>query len=392
MLLLDLTHTAHTRARTGIQRVARTLWSRLGEEAQPVCLDKYLGSWRKLDPWELESLAEDQPGTRRGTRWPLRARLGGYLGRLGGRGRGLNTTAGGLIVPEIPSRSVSRAHPALFAAVQGPRTAIFYDALPLTHPEFTPQGTVALFPGYLQDLLAFDGIAAISRDSRDALLGYWEWLGVRDHPPVEAITLGLAAPPAPRPDPGEPATRPAVATVLSVGTIEGRKNHVALLEACERLWRRGHGFGLRLIGMAQLETGGPALARIDELKRAGRPLRYDGPVGDAELEEAYSECAFTVYPSLAEGFGLPVLESVARGRACVCLGRGALGEVALEGGCLAVPSVDAASLEGAIACLLGDPGRLAGLEAEARARVLKSWDDYVRELTGWMGSLKRRKG
>ena len=74
--------------------------------------------------------------------------------------------------------------------------------------------------------------------------------------------------------------------MLSVGSIEGRKNHLALLEACEALWARGQRFTLHLIGPAQPETGAAALARIRALEAAGRPLRYDGPVTDAAVEAA----------------------------------------------------------------------------------------------------------
>ena len=54
-----------------------------------------------------------------------------------------------------------------------------------------PAKTVARFPAYLHKLLAFDGIAAVSADSRDSLLDYWRWLGVRATPPVQAIPLGV---------------------------------------------------------------------------------------------------------------------------------------------------------------------------------------------------------
>jgi glycosyltransferase involved in cell wall biosynthesis len=298
--------------------------------------------------------------------------------------------AKGLIVPEIFSPEVASALPEIFAAVSGPRTAHFFDAIPFTHPEFAPPGTVARFPAYMQDLLAFDGIAAISNESRDALLGYWDWLGVRAAPPVAAIPLGLPVPAPSLAGAVPPAARPSAPIVLSVGTIEGRKNHEALLEACERLWAGGLAFQLRIIGLAQSQTGRDALARIASLKSAGRPLRYDGPVDEAGLEAAYSGCAFTVYPSVAEGFGLPIVESVSRGKACICLGRGALLEAAQGGGCLALSSVDAGALEGAIAGLLTDSASLSRLETEARSRTFKGWDEYLRELAAWMGSLPRR--
>jgi glycosyltransferase involved in cell wall biosynthesis len=392
MLLLDLTHTAHTGSRTGIQRVTRALWTELGSEGLPVCRDPFLDSWRVLEPWETANLAVPTPAAGRSVKWPLRARIRGRLRRLAGSGRrtgcvGLPAAAQGLIVPELFSSGVARALPAIFSAVSGPRVALFYDATPLTHPELTPPGMVARFPAYLQDLLLFDGIAAISGESRDALAGYWSWLGVRGHPPVVAIPLGLAGPGSAAGMARDAAGSPQARTVLCVGTIEGRKNHLALLDACESLWARGFVFNLRLAGLAQRETGRDALDRISSLKLAGRPVRYDGPVDDAELEAAYAACTFTVYPSLAEGFGLPVLESLARGKPCICLGRGALGEAARGGGCATLGSVDAASLAAGIAGLLDNPAEVARLGAEARARSFKGWGDYVRELAAWMGSL-----
>jgi glycosyltransferase involved in cell wall biosynthesis len=178
--------------------------------------------------------------------------------------------------------------------------------------------------------------------------------------------------------------------VLSVGSIEGRKNHRALLDACEGLWREGQKFELQLIGLAQPATGAAALARIRELQSAGRPLRYAGPLPDAMLQAAYADCAFTVYPSLVEGFGLPVIESLAHGKPCICSGRGALGEVARDGGCLALEKVEAADLEAALRRLLENPAELARLAASARARTFRSWRDYQTDLHAWMRGLSRR--
>jgi glycosyltransferase involved in cell wall biosynthesis len=178
--------------------------------------------------------------------------------------------------------------------------------------------------------------------------------------------------------------------VLCVGSIEGRKNHVALLEACEQLWARGATFELRLVGLAQPATGRAALARLRALQAAGRPLRYDGPLDDREVDEAYAASAFTVYPSMLEGFGLPVLESLAHGRPCICSARGALGESARGGGCVALDAVDAAHLAPAIDRLLTEPGALAALAAAARDRPLRTWSNHANELLGWMKTLPRR--
>jgi glycosyltransferase involved in cell wall biosynthesis len=382
--LLDLTHTSHTRARTGVQRVARSLARALGERARPICLDPYQGGWRPLAAWELANLEAVRPAAKRGAQWPWPARLRGRLRRLLRRRPPELPAAGGLIVPEIFSAAVGAALPGLFARVRGPRVAIFHDAIALQLPELTPAKTVARFPGYLRELLTFDGIAAISEASRQSLAEYWRWLGAGPTPALAAVPLGIDVPASP---PGEGG---GAAVVLCVSSVEGRKNHLALLEACEQLWSRGRKFELHLIGLAHPQTGRAALERIAALQAAGRPLRYDGPVGDEALAAAYRGCAFTAYPSLLEGFGLPVLESLAYGRPCVCSGAGALGEAARGGGCVALEQVDAGSLAAALDRLLTEPGALTLLAAAARGRTFRTWADYARDLVAWTESLPRR--
>lgn len=389
-LLFDATHTSHTSAQTGIQRVCRALFTGLAAAGPvPVCYDPHFAGWRPLDPGEEAVLLDNTGGAgrSRGAKWTLRQKLAGTTKRWLGRRPAL-PPATGLICPEIFSAKVGAHLPALMTATGGPRVALFYDAIPLKFPEFTPPATVARFPAYLRELLVFDGIAAISEDSAAALRDYWRWLGVSAVPPVHAIPLAVdraravvAAAPAPA---GAPPR------LLCVGTIEGRKNHLALLEAGEALWAEGLKFELQLVGLARADTAGPALARIRALQQSGRPLLFNGSVPEAELHAAYRACRFTVYPSLIEGFGLPVLESLHHGKPCVCSGRGALGESAHGGGCVPLATVDAASLATALRRLLTQPAELAALADAARGRRLKSWSEYAAEFTAWMQTLRRR--
>lgn len=392
MLLLDLSHTSHTRARTGIQRVARSLHHHLAGVAEPITRDPFLRTWRKLEPWELANLADGRGGKKRGARWPQsaiwRGRLRRWLGQT--RQHALQGPFEGFIAPEIFGPPIVRHLPELFQHVRGPRIALFHDAIPLRFPELTPPRTVARFPQYLQELLMFDGIAAISEESRDTLQHYWAWLGISDPPPVHALPVGVDL--TDRRLPTHPPKIPAGKTkpvVLCVGTLEGRKNHLQLLNACEKLWSRQQSFELQIIGHVN-ETGRTALANVRKLQAMGRPVRYEGPGADEDIERAYEECAFTVYPSIAEGFGLPVIESLARGKPCICSGRGALGEISKGGGCIPLDIPDVDHLASAIASLLDSPARLSELAAAARARTFKSWADYSRELIAWMQSLRRR--
>ena len=391
MLLFDATHTSHTSAQTGIQRVCRALFAELDSRrgAAPVCYDPHLLAWRALTPGELAVLRDRSGGTgkSRGAKWTLAQKISGATRRLLGPRRPL-PPADGLICPELFSAKVGSRLPELLRSVAGPRVAIFYDAIPMKFPELTPPGTVARFPAYLQELLLFDGIAAISEDSASSLRDYWRWLGVENAPPVQAIPLGIDRTVAA--DSGGQASVPITPRILSVGTVEGRKNHLALLDACELLWSEGKTFELHLIGLARADTAGRALARILALQKSGRPLLFGGSVSETGLHAAYRQCHFTVYPSLLEGFGLPVLESLQYGKPCICSAHGALGESARGGGCLALETVDATGLAAAIRRLLRDPAQLAALSAIARQREFKSWRVYASEFGAWMHTLPRR--
>lgn len=391
MILYDTSGTSHTSAQTGIQRVCRALFVELQArtEAMPICYDPHWGSWRPLEASELAVLCDRSGGAgkSRGAKWTLTQKIAGISRRWSGA-KPVLPAATGMICPELFSTKVGAHLPELLKMVGGPRVAIFYDAIPLKFPELTPGGTVARFPVYLRELLWFDGVIAISEDSALSLRDYWRWLGIKNPPPVHAIPLGIDRTVLPQENEASPTS--ALPRILSVGTVEGRKNHLALLEACESLWTEGMGFELQLIGMARGDTAARALARIDALQQAGRPIFFQGSLSESELHAAYRQCRFTVYPSLIEGFGLPVLESLQYGKPCICSGRGALGESARGGGCVTLDSVDASSLAGAIRAFLKNSAELEALSRSARQRKFKSWSEYAGEFVAWMQALSRR--
>jgi glycosyltransferase involved in cell wall biosynthesis len=388
-IVLDLSHTAHCPAQTGVQRVCRQLWARLAATSHaPAALifDRYARRWRMPDATEsaLLSLASTaRPGRRRGETWTLPQKLRGCFGR-GAEPDWAALRGTPLLAPEIFTTQTFAAYRALRAHLGGPAGAVFHDAVALRHPELTPPASVARFPAYLRELATFDGIAANSAASRAELLDHWSRLGLRDTPPVAAIPLGVDSH---QPLPSPPATDPRGPLILSVGTIEGRKNHLALLEAAEILWREGRHFRLCLAGLPRPETAGPALRRAAELQAAGRPLETPGAVSESRLRELYAVCRFTVYPSLYEGFGLPVAESLSYGRPCVCGSGGALAEIAAGGGALLVPEPTATHLADAIRALLEDDALCLRLGTEAAQRRFHTWDDYARNVAAWLSIL-----
>ncbi len=203
------------------------------------------------------------------------------------------------------------------------------------------------FREYLKALAAFDCVICISEQSRDDLIAFWEEFGIREMPEtfVEGWPLEF--------DDRERVSSDAYAKskiVLCVSTFVPRKNHLALLDAAEQLWASGVAFELKLVGAW---AGNFAVSKkIRALRSKGRSLVWLKHVDDKTLHALYRECAFTVYPSLMEGFGLPIAESLWHGKPCVCGGNGALGEVARGGGCLIVDQTKTAALADGIKALL----------------------------------------
>ena len=105
--------------------------------------------------------------------------------------------------------------------------------------------------------------------------------------------------------------------ILTVGTIEPRKNIPTLVSAFERL-RQGesHRHVKLVIAGGNGWLSGPSLEAIKH-STANRQIILAGYLNDRELRDLYSSCRVFVYPSLYEGFGLPPIEAMACGAAVV---------------------------------------------------------------------------
>ena len=157
--------------------------------------------------------------------------------------------------------------------------------------------------------------------------------------------------------------------VLSVGTLEPRKNLVRSIRAHESLPEE-------LRSRHPLVVAGAAGWEDEEIlgraRDAGTTILSE--VSEEELAELYATCALFLFPSLYEGFGLPLLEAMSTGAACVTSNVSSLPEVGGE----AARYVDPTSVEEirqALEELLRSPERRADLGEKARARAGEfSWD------------------
>ena len=159
--------------------------------------------------------------------------------------------------------------------------------------------------------------------------------------------------------------------VLAVGTLEPRKNLPRMVEAYASLpsaLRDGH--PLVVVGARGWRTA----ATLESLRSLGEQCRLLDHVSDDDLGELYRRCSVFCYPSLGEGFGLPVLEAMAAGAPVVTSNVSSLPEVGGD----AVEYVDprsADSIANGLAHLLRSPERRAELASRGRARAaIFSWD------------------
>jgi len=165
--------------------------------------------------------------------------------------------------------------------------------------------------------------------------------------------------------------------VLAVGTLEPRKNLPRLIEAFGCLTadvRKAH--ELVLVGATGWETD-ETLAAIGGHRHLVRQL---GHVPEPDLPALYRGAALFAYPSLYEGFGLPVLEAMAAGAPVLTSNVSSLREVAGETVLYCDPR-EVASIRDGIAAALGDPDAAQARAALARERASAfSWDRHARSV------------
>lgn len=257
--------------------------------------------------------------------------------------------------------------------------AIFYDLIPITNADYASHRDVHTV--YVNRLAQSDLILPISRYAGGTLLDYYTQHS--DAAVSAAASIAQRIVPLPLPDRDDDVPHPASAparqpdkVILSVGTVEPRKQQVQLVQAFQAL-KDGPLEGWKLVVVGNLH---PAVAQtFQSLTRDDPAIDYHGYLSDQEIEALYRQTAFSVFASNDEGFGLPICESVARGVPAVCAGFGSMGEIAEGGGCYTVDVNDQEALVRAIERVATDPDTQSRLDGEIRAREFRTWADYARE-------------
>jgi glycosyltransferase involved in cell wall biosynthesis len=204
-------------------------------------------------------------------------------------------------------------------------------------------------------------VLVISNTTRKDLLDCYPLPGLEDKISVVPLGVSNAVAAGPLPEGLEPGF------ILAVGTIEPRKNYPRLLAAYRALRARTEAPPLVIAGR-------PGWAYGDTLEkiRAEPGVLYLGHVDEPTLSALYESAAVLAFPSLYEGFGLPLLEAMAHGLPAVVGATGALPELAGEAAVLIDPE-DVDAIASGLEKVLGDEG--------LRARLRAASIDRAREFT-----------
>ncbi|MGZ4852632.1 MAG: glycosyltransferase family 4 protein [Halobacteriota archaeon] len=267
---------------------------------------------------------------------------------------------------------------------------VLYDFIPYVLVDDTGQGrrTTRLYDFFKKHFLEIPArCVAVSESTKRDAMRYWGLSADK----IDVIHLGsFIAPKLPR-------TRFGSRKILMVSDIASYKNHVRLLKAFERVHRDTPSAELIITGSVRKNVPEFEATLDDILKRnEGIRVRICGYVSDADIQSLYEEADVFVYPSLYEGFGLPVLEAMACGCPIIASNVSSLPEVVGEAGMLVDP-YDIEALAYAVSTVLDDDELKREMSRKGIAQAQKfSWEKagakllaVCREVTE---SSSRRKG
>ena len=313
-LLVDVTQIAKRDTGTGIQRVVRNILREWlsnppdGYEVLPVRFDEASGVYCHARSFTCGVSPSNDLGLE-----PVQVGVGDIF-------VGLDLTAHLFPAAEVLLTSWR---------VSGVRVCyVVYDIIPLLHPRLAYPGTPQAFEGWIRSLRRqSDRVVCISSAVADELRLWWCAHTEEGALPEishfrlgaglehgEVAEAGAEAGVGPRPDKVSESVRLTELheAVLMVGTLEPRKGHEQALDAFELLWAGGGSASLVIAG-AQGWDVGPLCDRLRFHPELGRRLFWFESLDDASLDHLYNNCTGLLMASLAEGFGLPLVEAAQHG-------------------------------------------------------------------------------
>lgn len=167
--------------------------------------------------------------------------------------------------------------------------------------------------------------------------------------------------------------------VLTVGDLQPRKNQPGLIRAFENLIAAHPSLPHQLVIVGKDTWFADRVHKAAQNSSVANRIRFTGWAGDDDLLQFYNGCDLMAFPSFYEGFGLPVLEAMACGRAVICSNTSAIPEVADSAALLFDPE-NTDEMVRAMRDVLLNPGLRARMERLGQARAsLFTWERTARK-------------
>jgi len=283
-----------------------------------------------------------------------------------------------VLLPEVPAhRYIDRL--VAIAQHSGNRMGLIgYDAIPLVSADFVSEDESDRFAHYLTIVKHSSVVSGISETTADEFRSFNSALAAQglEGPRVESLLLPTVGPAT-----TVPASQPReLPLVLMVGSVEPRKNQLGVLAAATSLWQKGLTFELFIIGSGGAVQVEELDTAIQSARRQGWAVSHGKGVPDDVLAAAYRDARVLVFPSLQEGYGLPVAEALASGIPVITSRYGSTAEIATFGGCILVDPRDDDDIARAIEEVLVDDALHARLVAETSKLSSAGWPDYAAAL------------
>lgn len=304
-LLIDVSVIINNDGRTGIQRVVRALLLRLLRQPPVGCQVRPVFATRKHGYYYAPAsfgLLDTQASSLAGTS-AVKVGAGDIF-------LGLDLAA-----HLLPLHKAQLAH---WKRAGAEIHIIVYDLLPVLHPHWFNSKTTKNFHRWLMTIAVFsDSVICISNTVK---AGLDDWLSNKyslatGAIPISTIPLGAdiesSAPSCGLPENTnqllmELSAKP---TVLMVGTLEPRKGHSQVLDAFEKIWRRGRDVNLVIVGKPGWKTDA-LQQRLRSHPKIQTCLYWLDNASDELLELLYVGCTGVIVATQAEGFGLPLIEAM----------------------------------------------------------------------------------
>ena len=261
---------------------------------------------------------------------------------------------------------------------------MIHDLIPITHPEYCRAGEAERHVGRVRNMLASAiGIIGNSRATLDSLAGFAAHQAI-SVPATIAAPLGTDLR-GQRPDPVSPPERP---TFVMLGTIEARKNHLLLLQIWADLVLVHSIDAPRLLIIGQrgweCEQVFDLLDHNEELRGAVVEV---GQCSDVDLDRHLRGARALLFPTLVEGYGLPLIEALALGTPVIASNLPVFHEIGQE-----IPDfidpLDGPAWQAAILSYASD--RSVARDAQiARLAAFRAptWDDHFAKIDAWLATL-----